>query len=183
MLFRSNLAAVQNVPAIFVIQNNQVALGTPAEAHGKGDLASWPAMYGIESWACDGNHVLDVYAATYLAAERCRAGAGPAAIVVDTFRMGGHATHDEREARETFDSELFASWGKRDPVGLYENWLTEQGVPSETLEEIEQAVTQEMDEAAEEALASRDRIPPPHQALYDGFSAGGTLVGLEDRPV
>jgi TPP-dependent pyruvate/acetoin dehydrogenase alpha subunit len=86
-----NLAAVQDVPAIFVIQNNQVALGTRLADHGAGDIHAWPAMYGIESWSCDGNNVLDVYAATVQAVDRCRRGEGPAAIVADTFRMGGHA--------------------------------------------------------------------------------------------
>ena len=41
----------------------------------------------------------------------------------------------------------------------------------------------EMDAAADEARASKDRVPPPEAALYDGFSEGGVLVGLERRPV
>jgi len=178
-----NLAAVQNLPVIFVIQNNQVALGTPAGGHGVGDLHAWPAMYGIDAWSCDGNNVLDVYASTRLAVDRCRAGQGPAAIVADTFRMGGHATHDEREARDTFPPELFSEWGRRDPIGLFEAWLGGQGITTGVLEAIEAEVTAQMDEAADEALASRDRIPPPEQALYDGVSEGGTLVGLENRPI
>lgn len=178
-----NLAAVQNLPVVFVIQNNQVALGTPAEVHGAGDIHRWPAMYGMDSWSCDGNNVLDVYAATRIAAERCRAGSGPAAIVADTFRMGGHATHDEREARDTFPDELFEHWGKRDPIGLFEAYLARRGVDREVLDRIDAEVTLEMDEAAEEALRSRDRVPPPEQALYEGFSEGGSLVGLENRPV
>ncbi|MDZ7778591.1 MAG: thiamine pyrophosphate-dependent dehydrogenase E1 component subunit alpha [Gemmatimonadota bacterium] len=177
-----NLAAVLNLPAVFVIQNNQVALGTKLEDHHVGDLHAWPAMYGIDSWSCDGNNVLDVYAATRLAVARCRVGRGPAAIVVDTFRMGGHATHDEREARETFPGELFEHWGRRDPVGLFEAYLEGRGLAPETLIEIEREVTDEMDRAADEALASRDRIPPPEQALYEGFSEGDPLVGLRRRP-
>lgn len=176
-----NLAAVQDVPAIFVIQNNQVALGTPLEQHGLGDLHRWPSMYGIDSWSCDGNNVLDVYAATRLAVDRCRGGSGPAAVVADTFRMGGHATHDEREARETFPAEFFVEWGKRDPIGLFEAYLTGRGVAESTLTEIETEISTQMERAAEEALESRDRVPPPHQALYAGFSEGDTLVGLADR--
>ncbi len=140
-------------------------------------------MYGIESWSCDGNNVLDVYAATRLAADRCRDGRGPAAIVADTFRMGGHATHDEREARATFPPELFTEWGKRDPVGLFETYLTGRGISEARLEEVELSVTEEMDAAADEALESRDKIPPPEQALYAGFSEGNTLLGLSSRPV
>lgn len=177
------LAAAQDVPALFVLQNNQVALGTTVEQHSPGDLRRLPEMYGIPSWACDGNNILDVYAAARLAVERCRRGEGPAMVVAETFRMGGHATHDEREARTTFPEELFRSWGRRDPVGLFEAWLEEEGVERQTLAGIEEEVTREMDEAAEDALASRDRIPPPEAALFDGFSEGGVLVGLERRPI
>ncbi len=178
-----NLAAVQKLPAVFVIQNNQVALGTRATAHGAGDLHAWPQMYGLEGLVCDGNNVLDVYATTRLAVDACRAGEGPGMVVADTFRMGGHATHDEREARETFPPELFAYWGKRDPIGLFEAWLMEGGVPADTLSDIETEVTDAMDRAADDALASRDRIPPPEAALYDGFTEGDTLLSLRHRPI
>lgn len=176
-----NFAAVQDLPVIFVIQNNQVALGTRAEQHGAGSLHDWPAMYGIESFVCDGNNLLDVFAATKLAADLCRTGKGPAAIVADTFRMGGHATHDEKEARDTFAGDLFAEWGRRDPVGQFESFLQYRGIEASTLQQIEREVTDEMDQAADEALASRHLIPPPEQALYDGFSEGDVLVGLTHR--
>jgi 2-oxoisovalerate dehydrogenase E1 component len=178
-----NLAAVQNLPVVFVIQNNQIALGTRATEHGVGDLHAWPAMYGIDSWACDGNNILDVYAATRLAVAQCRRGQGPAVIVADTFRMGGHATHDEREARKTLPPELFTAWGRRDPIGLFEAWLMGRGVDQGTLASIEAEVTVEMDQAAQDALGSRDRTPEPEHALYSGFSEGGTLIGLENRPI
>jgi len=176
-----NLAAVLDLPAIFVIQNNQVALGTRVDTHGAGDLHEWPAMYGIEALVCDGNNVLDVYAATRIAAQRCRTGGGPAVVVADTFRMGGHATHDEREARVTFDETLFAEWGRRDPIGQFEAYLGRRDIDPSLLTNIEADVTTEMDEAAEEALLSRDKIPPPEQALYSGVSEGGSLVGLSSR--
>jgi len=178
-----SLAAVQRVPAVFVVQNNQVALGTPVDQHTRGDLDRLPESYGIPSWSADGNNVLDVYAAARLAVERCRRGEGPAAVVARTFRMGGHATHDEREARETFDPSLFREWGRRDPVGLYEAWLLGGGARADDLEAVEADVVREVDQAAEEALASRGRVPPPEAALYEGFSEGGVLVGLSRRPV
>lgn len=178
-----NLAAVQDLPAVFVIQNNQVALGTRLDQHATGDLERWPDAYGIPSWSCDGNNVLDVCAATRLAVDRCRRGEGPAAVVAETFRMGGHATHDEREARETFPEELFRSWGRRDPIGLYEAYLIEEGVDEDALAAVEEEATRQIEEAAAEALESRGLAPPPEQALYRGFSEGGVLTGLEHRPV
>jgi len=178
-----NLAAVQNLPAIFIIQNNQIALGTRSDQHGAGRLHDWPAIYGIDAQICDGNNVLDVFSAVRIAANKCRAGKGPAAIVADTFRMGGHATHDEQEARETFPAELFEEWGRRDPIGLFETYMTSEGISVRKLEAIEVEVIKEIDRAIEHALKSRDLLLDPEQALYDGFSEGGVLIGLEKRPI
>lgn len=174
-------AARLRVPAIFVVQNNQVALGTRIDQHMPGKLEDMPAAYGIAAYACDGNNVLDVYGATALARERCLAGRGPAVIVAETFRMGGHATHDEREARQTFSEERFREWGRRDPVGLLEAYLAEEGVSARTLEEVEAEAVRAVSEAAERALASRDRAPEPARALYSGISEGGVLHWLARR--
>jgi TPP-dependent pyruvate/acetoin dehydrogenase alpha subunit len=164
-----NLAAVLRLPCIFIVQNNQVALGTALRQHAAGPFADWPAMYGTAGGEFDGNHVLDALAATRLAADRARAGGGPALLVAETFRMGGHATHDEREARELFSAELFAAWGRRDPVGLYETWLEEDaGIARSELEEIEARVGAEVDAAAEEALRSRDGAMPVGETAVEG---------------
>ncbi|HEX7118828.1 MAG TPA: thiamine pyrophosphate-dependent dehydrogenase E1 component subunit alpha [Longimicrobiales bacterium] len=177
-----NLAAVSKVPAIFIIQNNQVALGTRLDQHGAGDFRAWPKMYGLPGAVVDGNHVLDVYAATRLAADRARAGGGPTLLVAETFRLGGHATHDEAEARRTFPPELFAHWGRRDPVGLYEAYLIGEGIGRDALEAVEARVTEEVDRAAERALASRDGgMPAPESAEFAGISAGVRQPGLAAR--
>jgi TPP-dependent pyruvate/acetoin dehydrogenase alpha subunit len=170
-----NFAAVQRVPAVFVIQNNQVALGTRLGQHAAGSFADWPAMYGVAGGVFDGNHVLDAYAATHLAAERARAGEGVTLLVADTFRMGGHATHDEREARQTFDAEWFARWGRRDPVGLYEAWLDEEGIGRSRLERIEEEVGREVDAAAEQALQGRDGRMPDGPSAAEGVYTSGRI--------
>ena len=177
LVFAARLA----VPAIIVIQNNQVALGTRLDQHGAGRLDDIPAAHGIASFTCDGNNVLDVYAATALARERCVRGDGPAALVAETFRMGGHATHDEREARDTFAVELFAHWGRRDPVGLFEAYLTDEGVTAATLAEVEADAVAAVEDAAGRALAARRDLAPPEHALYEGISEGGVLHGMAAR--
>ncbi|MGH7547910.1 MAG: thiamine pyrophosphate-dependent dehydrogenase E1 component subunit alpha [Gemmatimonadales bacterium] len=175
----TNFAAVQRVPAIFVIQNNQVALGTRLEQHHlPRNFKDWPASYGVWGAEFDGNNVLDAYAATKVAAERCRSGEGPAMLVAETFRMGGHATHDEREARETFPAELFQSWGRRDPIGLYEEFLKQEGVAVQRLEEAEAEVTLQVEQAAEEALASRVNMPPGESALSGVYAEGGSRANV-----
>jgi pyruvate dehydrogenase E1 component alpha subunit/2-oxoisovalerate dehydrogenase E1 component alpha subunit len=173
----TNFAAVQRLPAILIVQNNQVALGTRLDQHHvPTNFADWAASYGIAGATFDGNNVLDAYAATRLAADRCRRGEGPALLVAETFRMGGHATHDEREARETFAPELFAQWGKRDPVGLYEEHLKALGWKDKELAAVEVEVTAEVETAEREAQASRDHLPAGASALtgvYANPQSGG----------
>ena len=176
-----NLAATHRLPVVYVIQNNQVALGTRATQHGIGDLRAWAEGYGIESWDCDGNNVLDVLAATRLAVARCRAGNGPAVVVAETFRMGGHATHDEREARETFPVELFEEWGAREPVGMFEAYLKERGFSTETLDAIEEEVSSAVDNAADEAKASKSKTPSPDMVVFDEFSLPNVLHPIRKR--
>jgi TPP-dependent pyruvate/acetoin dehydrogenase alpha subunit len=177
-----NLAAVLKVPAIFVIQNNQVALGTRVEQHQAGDFAAWGRMYGMPLLVVDGNNVLDVYAATKLAADRARNGGGPSIILANTFRMGGHATHDEAEARRTFDQGLFDYWGQREPIGLFEEYLVSHGIERDTLEAIETRVIEEVDAAADKAAAARTTaLPRPEAAELAGISAGTRQPGLAHR--
>jgi pyruvate dehydrogenase E1 component alpha subunit/2-oxoisovalerate dehydrogenase E1 component alpha subunit len=176
----TNFAAVQRVPAIFIVENNQVALGTRLEQHHlPPDFKDWPGSYGVWGAVFDGNNVLDAYAATRIAAERCRTGSGggpggpggPALLIAETFRMGGHATHDEREARETFSAELFTKWGKRDPIGLYEEYLKEEGISAKVLGEQEREVSEEVEQAAAAALASRDKMPEGRTALEGVYAS------------
>lgn len=174
-------AARVGVPLIVVIQNNQVALGTRLDQHGAGTMEDIPGVYGLTGLGCDGNNVVDVYAAAATAREQCLRGEGPVVIVAETFRMGGHATHDEREARETFAPELFEHWGRRDPVGLFEAYLMGRGVPVEGIEAVEEEARRAVDAAAERALAGREHLPPPESALFPGISEGGVLHGLRTR--
>jgi 2-oxoisovalerate dehydrogenase E1 component len=175
-----NFAAVRKLPVIFVIQNNQVALGTAFGAHHRAaDFSAWGPAYGMRSLAADGNHILDVHAAALQAVAACRAGAGPVMILADTFRMGGHATHDESEARRMIAPAAFEEWGRRDPVGLFEEYLAHLGRPLAhgaqdaaasgldpqawnrgVMKEIESEVLDEVDAAEEEALRSRETSLP-----------------------
>ncbi|MGQ0562403.1 MAG: thiamine pyrophosphate-dependent dehydrogenase E1 component subunit alpha [Gemmatimonadota bacterium] len=177
-----NLAAVLKVPAVFVIQNNQVALGTRVDQHQAGSFEEWGKMYGMPMLVADGNNVLDVFAATRIAAERARAGGGPSLMLATTFRMGGHATHDEAEARRTFPAELFGHWGRRDPIGLYEEWLVERGFARAALADIESRVIAEVDRATDAVAAERTRVmPEPASAELPGISAGVRQPGLSER--
>jgi TPP-dependent pyruvate/acetoin dehydrogenase alpha subunit len=189
-----NFAAVQRLPMIVIIQDNKVALGTRLDQHHRGTFLEWPAAYGVEGAGFDGNNTLDAHAATRLAVDACREGRGPALLIADTFRMGGHATHDEREARATFDSSLFSYWGKRDPVGMYEAYLIdaaiefESGRPAKRTNElrdsntqvlslIEQRVIDEVELAAGQALESaRGRMPRAESAAERVYARPETVM-------
>ncbi len=177
-----NLAAVLRVPAIFVVQNNQVALGTRLDQHQAGDPAAYAPMYGLADMEVDGNHVLDVFAATRIAAQNARDGNGATVIRAETFRMGGHATHDEAEARRTFDAALFEKWGRRDPIGLFEEWLMGEGVARDRLDAVETEVSEAVEAAADRALENRDaQVPEGARAELPGVSAGVRQPGIADR--
>src|SRR5207253_8649318 len=175
-----NMAAVLHVPAIFVLQNNQVALGTRLEQHQPGPFTAWAKAYGVTGLACAGNNVLDTYAATRLAADLARSGRGPVIIFAETFRMGGHATHDEKEAREILPAAAFEYWGKRDPIGMYECYLERRGIGKATLEQLEQSVMEEIGRAEKDALNSRDtNMPKPEEltlGVYDAQDAASAEI-------
>jgi len=193
-----NFAAILKVPIIFVVQNNQVALGTAVEKHSRGPMEELPRLYGVDGASCEGNNVLDVYAATSLAIERCRKGKGPFLLNARTFRMGGHATHDEAEARALFSKEQFRYWGLRDPIGTYEAYLKQdasaldgkkraagarRAANARILEEIEARVTAEVEAAEQEALASRRSLmPEPEDAVRGVYADPGPPPTRVARP-
>jgi TPP-dependent pyruvate/acetoin dehydrogenase alpha subunit len=182
-----NFAAVQRVPLVVVLQDNQVALGTATPRHTAAPMGIQHTAYGVEGFACDGNNVLDTWAAARLLVDRCRRGDGPFILTAHTFRMGGHATHDEAEARALFPAETFARWGQRDPIGTYEAWLIARGpaldarkrssdaarraANEKALAEAERRVIAEVEAAEAEALRSRkEKMPPPEDALTGVYS-------------
>lgn len=189
-----NFAAVQRLPFIVIIQNNQVALGTRLDQHHRGSFLDWPEAYGVEGGAFDGNNVLDAYAAVKLAADGCRRGKGPFLLIAETFRIGGHATHDEREARATFAAESFERWGKRDPIGLFETYLLEDTLDLvsgeraqkgdslrernlEALRQAEQRVIEEVELATEGALLSvQSQMPAPESAAIGVYAETSSAV-------
>ncbi len=173
-----SLAAARALPLVVIVQDNLVALGTSRSDRFRSALDGLAAGYGIPGLVCDGNHVLDVHRAVSEARDLCRKGEGPVIVLARTFRLGGHATHDEAEARRLFDEKTFADWGKRDPIGCFEEFL--EGAPhliggdaEKKLARFEREVTEEVEAAADRALESRTHAPPPDPAsmLGDVFAS------------
>jgi len=172
-----SLAAAKRLPLIVVLQDNRIALGTRYEVHSRAPLEKLAPAYGVAGLECDGNNVLDVLAATREAVAACRAGEGPVLLVARTFRMGGHATHDEAEGRALCSAEEFAYWGARDPIGCFEAWLIRRGrgVDEGAVAAVEARVAREVEEAAELALGSRREEKATAADVLRGVYSEGAL--------
>ncbi len=175
-----NACAAAKLPAIFCLQNNQTALSTPvADNSAARVFADKAAGYGIPGLTIDGTDPDEVAAAFTWAAERARAGEGPALIEVIAMRMCGHAHHDDMlylgkdqppswDYHQLHDSgyanrELYEFWAKRDPIPMYARRLEEEGLIDAThLDELKKWADDIVDRAAQ--LVIREPWPKPEQA-------------------
>ena len=148
-----NFAAVLRLPLVLIVEDNGFAYSTPVSRHvAIHSFADRASAYGIPAATADGNDVVAVYAATRAAVDRARNGGGPTLIEVKTFRMRGHAEHDDASY---VPKELIAQWEVRDPI---ENLLTlarerelwEEG----TVDKIDRQVQDEVEGALQWALNS-----------------------------
>ena len=155
------LAASQRAPLVVVIENNQWAYSTPVRRQvPMENLADRAKAYGVPSLIVDGNDVIAVYATTKEAVEMARAGEGPVIIEAKTMRMKGHAQHDPAEY---VPKEMFDYWRARDPIALYEKYLTENKLWNEAdKKKIHERVDAEVADGAQ--FAEESPLPPPEMA-------------------
>ena len=162
-----NLAAVWNLPVVYVIENNQYAASTHYSRNTKlKSLAGMAAAYGIPGVSIDGNDVEKVYESSREAIEHARSGGGPTILEAMTYRLTGH---NRRDPRNYMPSEEREQAEANDPIRRYEDDLLRLGLVSraeaaETKREIEQMVEQ----AVQTALAAAD--PNPEEAFNDVFA-------------
>jgi 2-oxoisovalerate dehydrogenase E1 component len=147
-----NLAAVWRLGVLFVVENNQWGLSTPvAEQYACADLADRAPGYGMPGTIVDGNDVLAVRDAVAWAAERARAGEGPAMLECKTFRMRGH---EEASGTDYVPAEQLAAWVELDPIARFEARLDESGlVGADERELVRDDVRAEVDRLVADALA------------------------------
>jgi TPP-dependent pyruvate/acetoin dehydrogenase alpha subunit len=165
-----NLAAVLNVPLVLIVENNGWAYSTPTSRQMRiKDIAVRAAAYGIPGEVVDGNDVLAVYEATRRAVERARGGGGPSLIEAKTFRMKGHAEHDDAGY---VPKEQFEEWRQKDPIARFERHLLGNGLAvQEDLDRIVQEIDRALDAEVDFALASP--MPPPERAFEGVYAEEG----------
>ena len=129
-----NFAAVQSLPNVFIVQNNQFAISTRRKIQTKSQTIAQKALaYGMPGIQVDGNDIFAMYAVTKEAVERARRGDGPTLIEAYTFRMGAHTTSDDPTVYRE-DSEVEA-WKDKDPIDRLRKYLMAEGLWDEEQEE------------------------------------------------
>ncbi|HXN86352.1 MAG TPA: pyruvate dehydrogenase (acetyl-transferring) E1 component subunit alpha [Candidatus Binataceae bacterium] len=151
-----NLAALWNLPVIFICENNFYGMGTlVANAVSQEHLYKFAEPYKIPGVRVDGMDVLEVYGAVMEAAARAREGDGPSLIEAVTYRFRGHSMSDPVEYRSKREERI---WLERDPIkNLRKKLLTERNVAEPRLKEIEADVEAVIDDAVRFA----DESPEP----------------------
>lgn len=155
-----NMAAIWDLPVVFVLENNHYAVSSPIEEMARiPDLYKRGEAYGVPSSAVDGNDVLAVYERMREAVEMCRKGKGPVLIEAKTYRHGGHHVNDPGLY---MPAERLEYYQAKDPVGLGRKYLLEQGgVGEREVAAMERKIDGQMEEAIEFAKES------PHPSVAE----------------
>jgi pyruvate dehydrogenase E1 component subunit alpha len=170
-----NLAALWDLPVVFMVVNNQFGMGTALARHSaETDLSIKARSFGVPGTQCDGMDVLDVHATVSEALECARKERKPQLIEAVTYRYRGHSMADPEEYRSKEEVE---EWRKRDPILTFAQRLKDDDiVTDEDLEEMDKEAIQAVDEAVEFAESS----PFPELAsLYDDIYVFGEQVRPE----
>ncbi|MFP4021600.1 MAG: thiamine pyrophosphate-dependent dehydrogenase E1 component subunit alpha [Halanaerobium sp.] len=162
-----NMAAIWDLPVVFVCENNLYGLTGPAdEMLSVKDVAARANSYDMPGVIVDGNDVLDVYETVGEAVKRARKGGGPSLIEAKTYRWKGHFVGDPELYR---DQEEVEKWKERCPIKKYKEFLIEtKGIDSKELDEIEEKVKNEVKAAVKFAKESPE--PEIETVFEDVFS-------------
>jgi 2-oxoisovalerate dehydrogenase E1 component len=147
-----NVAAVWQLPVIFVIENNQYGLSTPTnEQYACKDLVDKAIGYGMKGVVVDGNNILDVYTTIAALAADMRENPQPVLVECKTFRVRGH---EEASGTKYVPDDLQKIWAERDPIENYERYLLENQLITEgRIAELKMRFKKDINDAADFAFA------------------------------
>ncbi|WP_299706918.1 dehydrogenase E1 component subunit alpha/beta [uncultured Pontibacter sp.] len=148
-----NVAAVWNLPVIFMIENNGYGLSTPSNEQFKfKHFTDKGPAYGIDALQIDGNNIVEVYDTVRQAAYSMRKNPRPMLIEAITFRMRGH---EEASGTKYVPQELFEKWSKKDPVENFEKYLLDEVILTpKAIEGIREEIKAEIEEGLQTAFAT-----------------------------
>jgi len=164
-----NMAGVWKLPVIFLCENNQYALSTPAHTVTSGVIADRAAGFGIAGVRVeDGQDILKVYEAVSEAVDRARVGLGPTLVEVVTYRFNEHS-EGLRIGTDYRDPEERAEWLKKDPIVLFRNYLVSNGhFTEQEMDDLQAEVLAEVDEAVR--FTNESPYPDPSVAFDDLYT-------------
>jgi 2-oxoisovalerate dehydrogenase E1 component len=149
-----NVAAVWDLPVIFIVENNGYGLSTPSREQFRCEsFADKGIGYGIDALSVDGNNILEVYDTVKLLAEDLRRQPRPVLLECRTFRMRGH---EEASGTKYVPKDLIETWSKKDPVENYEQFLFSEGIiDSAYSEDLRKRIKKEIDHALAAAFEEK----------------------------
>ena len=151
-----NMAKLWNLPVLYVIENNQYAMGTSTKRHSAGEFWNRGAGFDIPGEHVDGMDVLTVQAAARQALDYVRSGNGPYILEVKTYRYRGHSMSDPAKYRTKEEVEDYKT--HHDPIERLKGKLAEAGVTEDDLKPLEK----EVKEIVAEAASFSQESPEPH---------------------
>ncbi|WP_438946137.1 alpha-ketoacid dehydrogenase subunit alpha/beta [Sediminibacterium sp.] len=164
-----NVAAVWNLPVIFIIENNGYGLSTPVNEQYKCEqLVDKAKGYGMEGIRIDGNNILTVYNTIKGVREYCIKNRKPYFIECMTFRMRGH---EEASGTKYVPKELFEEWGHKDPVKKYEQFLIQSQVLTEMgVADIRNEFRQYIETELADAFTAAEMVVDTEEEVADVFA-------------
>lgn len=173
-----NVAAVWDLPVIFVIENNGYGLSTPVKEQYRCErLVDKAKGYGMEGIRIDGNNVLTVYETIKGVRDYCIKTQKPYLIECMTFRMRGH---EEASGTKYVPKELFEEWGRKDPIKNYEQFLIAEKIFSEMqVSDIRNEFKAYIDAELAIAAEAEALVPDREVELQDVYARIPSDVSLE----
>jgi 2-oxoisovalerate dehydrogenase E1 component len=163
-----NVAAVWDLPVIFIVENNGYGLSTPSNEQFRcKQFIDKGIGYGMEAHQVDGNNVLEVYHKVKELSQSMRKKARPALLECMTFRMRGH---EEASGTKYVPQELFDQWAVKDPIRNFEEFMLKEGLLDQNkIDEIASQIKAEIDAGLETAFAEEDIVFDEAEELKDRF--------------
>jgi 2-oxoisovalerate dehydrogenase E1 component len=164
-----NVAAVWQLPVIFLIENNGYGLSTPpTEQYRCAKLSDRGIGYGMRALTIDGNNILEVYRTVKQLAEEMRENPAPVLLECETFRMRGH---EEASGTKYVPKDLMDFWELRDPLSNYERFLLEEGILDEaTKKSMTAELKKHIDDGLVQAFEEGDPENPVEEEMADVYA-------------
>ncbi|MBS1731560.1 MAG: dehydrogenase E1 component subunit alpha/beta [Bacteroidetes bacterium] len=163
-----NIAAVWNLPVIFIVENNGYGLSTPIQEQFRcKNIADKAIGYGMEGITIDGNNILTVLDTIQGVRKYCIENQKPYLVECKTFRMRGH---EEASGTKYVPAELFEEWAPKDPILNFEKFLIQEEVlDDDNIQQIHTAQKEKIEAELQRAYLAAPLLPDSKEELADVF--------------